>query len=193
MVSRRDTKRSTEIHVKLNELQYQKFSEQPINTAVEFISRLMYSDLPEELNNIPVSVLTHNRDEFNKEMLGLTLNLDYSIYDRKSKTQKQLLSTSEKSSINQSAITEKLFLIAQKYGFNEMSHRIPIINYQGVLDKFASRDDISLEKMFLQTQIIESEDFGVSMHFYIQNSTLIARITGITIEEELLNDVMKNI
>ncbi|COE24912.1 Uncharacterised protein [Streptococcus pneumoniae] len=26
------------------------------------------------------------------------------------------------------------------------------------------------------------------MHFYIQNSTLIARITGITIEEELLND-----
>ncbi|PJN82852.1 non-ribosomal peptide synthetase [Bacillus velezensis] len=193
LVSRRDTKRSTEIHVKLNELQYQKFSEQPINTAVEFISRLMYSDLPEELNNIPVSVLTHNRDEFNKEMLGLTLNLDYSIYDRKSKTQKQLLSTSEKSSINQSAITEKLFLIAQKYGFNEMSHRIPIINYQGVLDKFASRDDISLEKMFLQTQIIESEDFGVSMHFYIQNSTLIARITGITIEEELLNDVMKNI
>ncbi|MEH7458650.1 amino acid adenylation domain-containing protein [Bacillus sp. JJ1127] len=193
LVSRRDTKRFTEIHVKLNELQYQKFSEQPINTAVEFISRLMYSDLPEELNNIPVSVLTHNRDEFNKEMLGLTLNLDYSIYDRKSKTQKQLLSTSEKSSINQSAITEKLFLIAQKYGFNEMSHRIPIINYQGVLDKFASRDDISLEKMFLQTQIIESEDFGVSMHFYIQNSTLIARITGITIEEELLNDVMKNI
>ncbi|MFO7036111.1 non-ribosomal peptide synthetase [Bacillus velezensis] len=193
LVSRRDTKRSTEIHVKLNELQYQKFSEQPINTAVEFISRLMYSDLPEELNNIPVSVLTHNRDEFNKEMLGLTLNLDYSIYDRKSKTQKQLLSTSEKSSINQSAITEKLFLIAQKYDFNEMSHRIPIINYQGVLDKFASRDDISLEKMFLQTQIIESEDFGVSMHFYIQNSTLIARITGITIEEELLNDVMKNI
>ncbi|MEH7153111.1 amino acid adenylation domain-containing protein [Bacillus thuringiensis] len=193
LVSRRDTKRSTEIHVKLNELQYQKFSEKPINTAVEFISRLMYSDLPEELNNIPVSVLTHNRDEFNKEMLGLTLNLDYSIYDRKSKTQKQLLSTSEKSSINQSAITEKLFLIAQKYGFNEMSHRIPIINYQGVLDKFASRDDISLEKMFLQTQIIESEDFGVSMHFYIQNSTLIARITGITIEEELLNDVMKNI
>ncbi|TRW36511.1 amino acid adenylation domain-containing protein [Bacillus sp. PW192] len=193
LVSRRDTKRSTEIHVKLNELQYQKFSEQPINTAVEFISRLMYSDLPEELNNIPVSVLTHNRDEFNKEMLGLTLNLDYSIYDRKSKTQKQLLSTSEKSSINQSAITEKLFLVAQKYGFNEMSHRIPIINYQGVLDKFASRDDISLEKMFLQTQIIESEDFGVSMHFYIQNSTLIARITGITIEEELLNDVMKNI
>ncbi|MGV7136796.1 amino acid adenylation domain-containing protein [Bacillus velezensis] len=193
LVSRRDTKRSTEIHVKLNELQYQKFSEQPINTAVEFISRLMYSDLPEELNNIPVSVLTHNRDEFNKEMLGLTLNLDYSIYDRKSKTQKQLLSTSEKSSINQSAITEKLFLIAQKYDFNEMSRRIPIINYQGVLDKFASRDDISLEKMFLQTQIIESEDFGVSMHFYIQNSTLIARITGITIEEELLNDVMKNI
>ncbi|WP_251257250.1 non-ribosomal peptide synthetase [Bacillus velezensis] len=193
LVSRRDTKRSTEIHVKLNELQYQKFSEQPINTAVEFISRLMYSDLPEELNNIPVSVLTHNRDEFNKEMLGLTLNLDYSIYDRKSKTQKQLLSTSEKSSINQSAITEKLFLKAQKYDFNEMSRRIPIINYQGVLDKFASRDDISLEKMFLQTQIIESEDFGVSMHFYIQNSTLIARITGITIEEELLNDVMKNI
>ncbi|MGE7184228.1 amino acid adenylation domain-containing protein [Peribacillus sp. NPDC006672] len=193
LVSRRDTKRYTEIHVKLNELQYQKFSEQPINTAAEFISRLMYSDLPEELNNIPVSVLTHNRDEFNKGMLGLTLNLDYSIYDRKSKMQKQLLSASEKSSINQSAITEKLFLIAQKYGFNEMSNRIPIINYQGVLDKFASRDDISLERMFLQTQIIESEDFGVSMHFYIQNSTLIARITGITIEEELLNDVMKNI
>ncbi|ROR25863.1 surfactin family lipopeptide synthetase A [Mobilisporobacter senegalensis] len=193
LVSRRNTKRFTEIHVKLSELQYQKFSEHPVNTAAEFISGLMYSDLSEELNNMPISVLTHNRDEFNKGMLGLTLNLEYSIYDMKSKIQKQLLSALEKSSVNQSAITEKLMLIAQKYGFNEMLNSIPIINYQGVLDKFASRDDISLEKMFLQTMIMESEDFGVSMHFYIQNSTLIARITGITIEEELVKDVMKNI
>ncbi|MGG0823585.1 amino acid adenylation domain-containing protein [Paenibacillus turicensis] len=192
LVSRQDPKRSTEINVKLNELQYQKFSEQPINAAAEFLSRLMYSDLS-ELDNLPISVLTHNRDEFNKGMLGLTLNLDYSIYDMKSKVIKQILPAFEKLSINQSAITEKLMLIAQKYGFNEISKRIPIINYQGVLDKFASRDDISVESMLLRTEFIDSEDFGVSMHFYIQNSTLMARIIGITIEKELLKNVMKQI
>ena len=91
LISRRDPKSFTEIRVKLNDIQCQKFNENPINTAMDFLSGLMYSDLSEELFGIPFAVLKHNRNEFNKGMLGLTLNLEHLIYDIKSKKQNQIL------------------------------------------------------------------------------------------------------
>ena len=83
--------------------------------------------------------------------------------------------------------------ISQKYGFNEMISFIPIINYQGILYKFASRDTISLEKIFLKTVVIESSNLDVSMHFYTQNDILIAHVTGIHVDEELVKKTLEKI
>ncbi|MGN4752452.1 amino acid adenylation domain-containing protein [Bacillus cereus group sp. MYBK220-1] len=191
--SRRDSKIVTKIDIKLNDLQIQKFNEYPNETAMEFLSGLMYSDLFEKLPRIPFAIMEHNRNDLNKKMLGLSLNLDYFIFDINTKTQAQVLLALGKNSVDKRAITEKLLLISQKYGVDYMINLIPIINYQGILHKYASKDSILSEEISLETMVVDGEDLGVGMHFYTHNDILSARVSGITIEEELLKDVMKNI
>ncbi|MFT7821915.1 amino acid adenylation domain-containing protein [Bacillus siamensis] len=191
--SRRDPKIVTKIDIKLNDLQIQKFNEYPNETAMEFLSGLMYSDLFEKLPRIPFAIMEHNRNDLNKEMLGLSLNLDYLLFDINTKTQAQVLLALGKNSVDKRAITEKLLLISQKYGVDNMINLVPIINYQGMLHKYASKDVILSEEISLETMVVDGEDLGVGMHFYTHNDILSARVSGITIEEELINDVMKNI
>ncbi|HDX9535899.1 TPA: hypothetical protein ROX87_005412, partial [Bacillus thuringiensis] len=191
--SRRDSKIVTKIDIKLNDLQIQKFNEYPNETAMEFLSGLMYSDLFEKLPRIPFAIMEHNRNDLNKKMLGLSLNLDYLTFDINTKTQAQVLLALGKNSVDKRAITEKLLLISQKYGVDYMINLIPIINYQGILHKYASKDSILSEEISLETMVVDGEDLGVGMHFYTHNDILSARVSGITIEEELLKDVMKNI
>jgi surfactin family lipopeptide synthetase A len=74
-----------------------------------------------------------------------------------------------------------------------MINLIPIINYQGILQKYATEDVIVSEENSLETMIVDCEDLGVGMHFYTHNDTLSARVSGITIEEELLKNVMNKI
>ncbi|MRS26516.1 non-ribosomal peptide synthetase [Bacillus sp. RIT694] len=191
--SRRDSKIVTKIDIKLNDLQIQKFNEYPNETAMEFLSGLMYSDLFEKLPRIPFAIMEHNRNDLNKKMLGLSLNLDYLTFDINTKTQAQVLLALGKNSVDKRAITEKLLLISQKYGVDYMINLIPIINYQGILHKYASKDSILSEEISLETMVVDGEDLGVGMHFYTHNDILSARVSGITIEEELLKDVMKSI
>ncbi|MGK0537341.1 hypothetical protein, partial [Bacillus sp. 'calajunan'] len=95
------------IDIKLNDLQIQKFNEYHNETAMEFLSGLMYSVLFEKLPRIPFAIMEHNRNDLNKKMLGLSLNLDYLICDINTKTQAQVLLALGKNSVDKRAITEK--------------------------------------------------------------------------------------
>lgn len=193
LISKRDTKRVTMTNIKLNDQQMQRFSEYPNETAIEFLSGLMYSEQPEKLQKIPFAVLEHNRNDFNIGMLGLSLNLCYRIYDTRTKHMDPFVFTSDDEHIDQRAITERLLLLSQKYGIKDMINLIPTINYQGILRKYVSKDILRSEEMLIEPIITDSEDLGVGMHFYIQNDTLCARITGIVIGKELIKKVMMNL
>lgn len=192
LVLRRDPKRVTILEIRLNEQQLQKFSEYPNETAIQFLTELMYDDQLEEIVKMPFAVLEHNRNDFTIGMLGLSLNLSYMICDMDTKNSERFVFTSEDPSVDQRVIAEKLLLLSQKYGVEDMINLIPVINYQGILNKYITKDTMLLGEMSLQSVIVDSEDIGVGMHFYINNNILSARISGIEIDKAQIERAMMN-
>lgn len=188
--SRKNAKSFTKLDVRLNDLQSRKFNEYPIKTALILLFSLLYDDLPDEFLKIPIAILEHNRNELNEEMLGFALNLNYSLYNVQSKSLKHNCLTISTSSADRRVIAEKIMLISQDYGINDLINLIPIINYQGIIyiniDEDLILKNLNLEKMSVFNNL------GVGMHFYIQNNILHARISGIEIEEDLVREVIKN-
>ena len=186
LISRKNPKCFAAIRIKLNDLYNQKFDGYPIETAMGLLTNLMYSDLPEELLRIPFAVVKHNRNELNNGMLGLAAIMDFSMYNIKGKTQIQ--SILGKNTAENFAITEKVMLLFQDYGFNP-AVSVPIINFLGMYHTSASIEEIPSEKMLVDTMFIETADFAVLMSFHTKNSTLIADICGVNIDEDLIRKV----
>ena len=189
LASRKNTKCFTSIRMILSDLQNQKFNEYPIETAMEFLVKLLYIELCDDVPMTPFAVVKHNRNELNSGMLGLASIMDFSMYDIKSKTQIQ--SVLGKNTAENFAITEKVMLMFESYGFNSVIN-VPIINFLGMYHTSAGIDEIPSEKMSVKTMEIKSADFAVLMSFHTKNNILFADICGVNVDEDLVRRVMEN-
>jgi hypothetical protein len=173
-------------------LQKLKFSDYPIETAMEIFSELMYGGLPEELAKAPFAVTKNFRNEANNGTLGLMSDVEYVMYDIRKKTQTQVENLLLKYVVEDFMNTEKQRRIFQKYGLISIINSLPIINYLGIHNMSESMDKAIAEDMF-ELEVVESKNVVRIMQFYIQNDTLFAYFSGIKIEKDIIRDVMKAI
>ncbi|AEY66121.1 non-ribosomal peptide synthetase [Clostridium sp. BNL1100] len=184
----------TSIRVKLDNTKSKEFSVNPINTAMKFFSNLLYDDTTEESLIVPFTILRHNRNHRNTEMLGLTLDANFTLFDIRKKTKIECM-LDKYFDPEVIPFSEKISLFQEKFGFSGMDFMIPNINYQGLFQVAGGLDRENMDEMQIK---IETTNFNtgrstMGMAFYMQDNILMAQIVGIRVDKNIVERALNNI
>jgi hypothetical protein len=125
-------------------------------------------------------------------MLGFTLSVDYSMYDRKNKTHNFLKTSLGLNILESFAETEKLKQVFQNRSPFEVVAIVPSVNFFGIYNLSSEADEMPAGKS-IEIKSVESDNPILTMQYYIQNDILTAQLIGLKLDEDHIRNVMNNI
>ena len=181
-----------DFRITLNDSQKDKFVNSPVDTAMALLAELMYGDSCASLPAIPFTVLRHNRNELNGGMLGMTLNVNFTLFDVEKKREMKNVS-SKYPNADLFSMIESMSPMLQYFEEILSNSSIPIINYLGIFHASDNTDGVFSEEPYIEIGCLESGDNDVYIEFYVQDYTLNASILGLNLEKQAIKDAISKL
>ncbi|MDR1135810.1 MAG: condensation domain-containing protein, partial [Clostridiales Family XIII bacterium] len=183
------------IKTNLTETAYKRFAERPLDTAMEFMSRLIYEQSDAPALELPYWLMFHNRNDNNRDIMGLMLDVMPVTYNTHTKEMKAL-GIAGTSDAREIPVAEKLDIWQGLHPGENAFDIVPGINYTGIYASGAGGEaqtapptsDTNGGIVSNQVKTLSSgEAHMLSMTFSINGNALEAGVVGLALDTDKVN------